>query len=60
VEWDIPTQSIPHHLRGIGSRFLVVAPRFIPEAHDSADDIRRVRDEIEISELTGHDTFTQM
>lgn len=58
AEWDIPTQCIPHHLRSIGSRFLIVTPRFTPEEHDSAEDIRRIRDQIEIYELTGHDRFT--
>jgi hypothetical protein len=58
AEWDIPTQCIPHHLRSIGSEFLVVTPRFTPEEHDSPEDIRRIRDQIEIRELTGNDPFT--
>jgi hypothetical protein len=59
AEWDIPTQSIPLHLRGIGSQFLAVTPRFTPEAHDSADDIRRIRDQIEIHELTGDESLSE-
>lgn len=51
ISWDIPTARIPIELRGIGVRFLLVAPHFVPEAHDSADDIRRALTEIEIHPL---------
>ena len=56
--WDISTDAIPPHLRAIGAHFLLIMPRSTPEDHDSPEDIRRVRDQIDIQELTGHDTFT--
>jgi hypothetical protein len=57
--WDIQTELIPPHLRAIGAQFLAVVPRFTPEDHDSPDDIRRMIQQVEIRELTGHDTFTE-
>jgi len=42
LTWDIPTSAIPSHLRAIGSEFVVCAARFTPESNDSADDLRRV------------------
>ncbi|HEX7899354.1 MAG TPA: hypothetical protein VF950_16430 [Planctomycetota bacterium] len=34
--WDIPTESIPVHLRGIGSRLIITADLPWPEAKDDA------------------------
>ena len=59
VTWDIPTDSIPFHLRGIGSEFLVIRPRFTPESSDTADDIRHMCASTEVRELQPSDTFTQ-
>ena len=59
VTWDIPTGAIPPHLRAIGAQFLASMPRFMPEDHDSPDDIRRMIRRLEIHELTGHDRFTE-
>lgn len=51
ITWDIPTSAIPVHLRSIGSRFVVVAQRFTPEASDSAEHIREMRQQIQIEEI---------
>src|SRR5262249_47304730 len=59
VTWDIPTKAIPPHLRAIGAQFLAVVPRFIPEDHDSPDDIRRMIEQVEVHELTGQDSLTE-
>ncbi len=52
IRQDIPTEKIPPHLRPIGSEFVVILPRFRPEPADSADDIRAMRQQIEIVELS--------
>ncbi|HKI37948.1 MAG TPA: hypothetical protein VKA46_39200 [Gemmataceae bacterium] len=52
IEWDIPTRSIPPHLRGIGSRFLVVTSTISPEANDSPDELRAAIAAVTIEELT--------
>ena len=59
VRWDIPTAKIPFHLRAVGSRFLLIAPRFTPEEHDSVDEIRSLRDQLEIRELSSNEGFTE-
>lgn len=51
IRQDIPTDKIPLHLRPIGSKFIVILPRFRPEPTDSADDIRTFCQKIEIEEL---------
>ena len=40
THWDIPTEMIPLHLRGIGARFLLVGQFITPEDHDTAADVR--------------------
>ncbi len=53
---DIPTESIPVHLRAIGSRILLVGRFQAPEANDSAEDIRRALRHPEVLEVdAGHD-----
>ncbi len=37
---DIPTRTVPLHLRAIGTRILLVGHFQIPETDDSAEDIR--------------------
>ena len=37
---DIPTAAIPHHLRPIGSRFLIAFQGIAPESHDTIDELR--------------------
>ena len=59
AEWDIPTEAIPPHLRSLGSQFLAIVPRFTPDEDDSPDEIRRMIEQVEIHELTGHDRFTE-
>jgi hypothetical protein len=59
VTWDIPTERIPFHLRGIGSEFLVVKPRFTAENNDTTDEIRHVFASVEVQELRPGDTFTR-
>lgn len=51
VTWDIPTEAIPVHLRSIGSRMIVVVPRFTPEASDSPAHIREMCRQIQIEEI---------
>ncbi|HXG67146.1 MAG TPA: hypothetical protein VNO70_18735 [Blastocatellia bacterium] len=51
IEWDIPTDAIPLHLRKIGSRFIVASATIIPEESDKVEDIRRAISEITIEEL---------
>ena len=58
--WDISTAAIPVHLRTIGSELLIVTPRFTPEDHDTADDIRQIRDQMEIYALTADAVFTEL
>jgi len=48
---DVPTESIPRHLRTIGSRFVVVLPCVRPEADDSADDLRRALNDVQIKQV---------
>ncbi|MGO4261639.1 hypothetical protein [Lysobacter sp. TAB13] len=38
--WEIPTESIPHHLRNLGSKLLVTVSRFSVEEDDLIVDIR--------------------
>ena len=57
--WDIPTAAIPNHLRAIGSELLVVTPRFTPEDHDTVEEIRQVRDQVEVCPLTLDAEFTE-
>jgi len=52
VTWEIPTEVIPAHLRPVGSRFIVVAPRFTPEVSDSAETIREMCRQIQIEEMS--------
>lgn len=40
IVWDIPTEAIPIHLRGLGSRFVVVTEAIRPEARDTASELR--------------------
>jgi hypothetical protein len=50
--WNISTQIIPQHLRGIGSRFLLVGQLMLPEEDDSPDDWRAAgADSIHVEEL---------
>jgi hypothetical protein len=51
ITWDIPTVAIPIHLRSIGSRFMVIAPSFTPDASDSAESIREMCQQIQIEEI---------
>lgn len=50
VDWDIPTQKIPFHLRKIGSRFLLIEKSFF-SAEDTIENIREMCWEIEIEEI---------
>jgi hypothetical protein len=52
IRWEIPTDKIPLHLRRIGSEFLVIMPRFHPEASDSDDEIRAMLRQVEVVELS--------
>jgi hypothetical protein len=47
---DIPTDAIPFHLRGLGSSFIVVWPRFKPEPSDSIDAIREMCRRVQVEE----------
>jgi len=53
--WDIPTDSIPLHLRPIGSQFLVMSPRFTVEHFDTPDEIRQMCREVQVAELSNND-----
>jgi hypothetical protein len=53
VLWDIPTEAIPFNLRRIGSQFLVIQQNV--DKHDSPEQVRHIRDQIEIRELTAQD-----
>lgn len=50
-EWEIPTEKIPPDLRRIGSRVLITMPRFSVDVTDSAEDIRRAIDRLEVHPL---------
>ncbi|MBL8849792.1 MAG: hypothetical protein JNG89_08915 [Planctomycetaceae bacterium] len=50
-EWEIPTEKIPQELRRVGSRMLVIMRRFRVDITDSADDIRRAIDQLEVHPL---------
>lgn len=50
IDWDIPTQKIPFHLRNIGSRFLVIG-KLLYSPHDTIEKIREMYFQIEIEEL---------
>lgn len=51
VVWELPTERIPHHLRTIGSRFIVrYAPPGLGEENDPAA-IRDAKERFEILEL---------
>ena len=39
-EWDVSTELIPHGLRTIGARFLLVGQFVRPEAGDTATELR--------------------
>ncbi|MCL1472707.1 hypothetical protein [Argonema antarcticum] len=49
VDWDIPTQKIPFHLRKIGSRFLLIKKSV--SAEDTIENIREMCLQIEIEEI---------
>ena len=49
IEWEIPTASIPLHLRAIGARFLLITPA--GRRSDSDDELRAARYDIVIEEL---------
>ena len=49
---DIPTSAIPPHLRDIGPQFIVVMPKFAPEAFASAESIREMSSQIRVEEIT--------
>lgn len=51
IEWEIPTDVLPSHLRAIGSRFVVVRESIVPEDDDSVDEIRRVASRITVEEI---------
>jgi hypothetical protein len=48
---DIPTIKIPLQLRGIGSEFLVVMPRFTPEASDTPEAVREMCAQVQVEQL---------
>jgi hypothetical protein len=50
---DIPTDLIPAHLRQLGTRFTVIAPRFTPEALDTVEVIRDMCQQVRVEELNG-------
>lgn len=52
VDWDIPTQKIPLHLRKIGSRFLVIQ-KSVCVVEYTIDKIREMPFQIEIEEIQG-------
>lgn len=52
IEWDVPTASIPAHLRAIGSRFIVICDYNEPEDTDTAEDIRATISKIKVEELS--------
>lgn len=52
IEWDIPTDRIPPHLRAVGSRFVIVSRSLRPEPHDSVDELRAAADDLAIEELS--------
>ncbi len=39
ITWDLPTEIIPPHLRGLGSRFVVITEALWPESNDTAREI---------------------
>lgn len=41
IEWDIPTDIIPKHLRRIGSRFILISNNPKPEESDDIHTIRQ-------------------
>ncbi|MBD2183902.1 hypothetical protein H6S82_21515 [Planktothrix sp. FACHB-1355] len=50
VDWDIPTQKIPFHLRNIGSRFFVIQ-KAVSLEKDTIEDIREILLQIKIEEM---------
>jgi hypothetical protein len=46
IEWDIPTDCIPFHLRAIGSRFLLTRQDPQPDSADAAARIGLLLEEI--------------
>lgn len=53
--WEIPTNTIPHHLRPLGSRLFVTTPRFTVEPSDPIDQVRERVQEAEVRELAESD-----
>lgn len=53
IDWDIPTQKIPFHLKNIGSRFLVVR-KLLYSPEDTIEKIREMYFQIEMEEI--HET----
>jgi len=53
IDWDIPTESIPQHLRHIGARFLLVGESIWPEEHDTAEELRAALGRVRVEELQG-------
>lgn len=54
IEWDIPTEIIPPHLRPIGSRFILVSADREPQEDDYANRVQRNLS-LEVEEI---DTFS--
>ena len=57
--WEIPTACIPPALRPIGSRLLVVMPRFSVEAHDTPETIRLWLESCEVGPLAPEDELPE-
>ena len=51
IVWELPTEGIPHHLRKIGSRFIVRAVPFNPEEENDPAAIHDAKNRFEIFEL---------
>ena len=50
IRVEIPTEAIPLHLRGLGSRFIVVQPRFTPEPTDTIEAVRAMCSGVRVEE----------
>jgi hypothetical protein len=51
IEWDIPTDIIPTHLRRIGSRFILISNNPKPDESDDIDALRQTISNVTVEEF---------
>jgi hypothetical protein len=51
IIWDIPTDRIPHHLKHIGSRFMIRHTPLSPNEENNLEAVRDVKNRFEIEEV---------